>query len=63
VADIQIDHGYRHRPDSEQLFRELTDRQQEILQTAVEQGYYQIPRQATHQRIADKLGCSKGVVC
>ncbi|WP_336327348.1 helix-turn-helix domain-containing protein [Halovenus sp. HT40] len=62
VADVHINHVHRHRPGSEQLFRELTDRQQEVLQAAVEQGYYQIPREATHQKIADELGCSKSVV-
>jgi predicted DNA binding protein len=62
VADIHINHVHRHEPGSEQLFRELTDRQQEVLRTAVEQGYYQIPREATHQQIADVLGCSKSVV-
>lgn len=62
VADVDIHYIHRHNPDSEQAFRELTDRQQEVLQTAVELGYYQIPRQTTHQEIADELGCSKSVV-
>lgn len=62
VANIHINHVHRHEPGSEQLFRELTDRQQEVLQTAVEAGYYRIPREATHQDIADELGCSKSVV-
>lgn len=62
VADVDINYIHRHNPDSEQAFRELTDRQQEVLQTAVELGYYQIPRQTTHQEIADELGCSKSVV-
>ncbi|MXR51871.1 hypothetical protein GRX03_09670 [Halovenus sp. WSH3] len=62
VADVHINHVHRHDPGSQQLFRELTDRQQEVLQAAVEEGYYQIPREATHQEIADKLGCSKSVV-
>ena len=62
IADVHINHVHRHKPGTQQLFRELTDRQQEVLQAAVEAGYYQIPREATHQTIADELGCSKSVV-
>jgi predicted DNA binding protein len=62
VADVGINYIHRYDHDSEQAFRELTDRQQEVLQTAVELGYYQIPREATHEEIADELGCSKSVV-
>lgn len=62
VADVGINYIHRHDPDSEQAFRELTDRQQEVLQKAVELGYYQIPRETTHEEIADELGCSKSVV-
>lgn len=62
IADVDINYIHRYDPESEQAFRELTDRQQEVLQTAVELGYYQIPRETTHQEIADELGCSKSVV-
>lgn len=62
VADVHINHVHRHDPSSEQLFRELTERQQEVLQAAAELGYYRIPREATHEEIAEELGCSKSVV-
>ena len=62
VADIHITHVHRHEPSSKQLFRELTDRQQDVLQAAAEAGYYPIPRETTHQEIADSLDCSKSVV-
>ena len=62
VADVHINHVHRHDPNSEQLFRELTDRQQEVLRAAAELGYYRIPREATHEEIAAELGCSKSVV-
>lgn len=62
VVDVHINHVHRHEPGTEQRFQELTDRQQEVLQTAVEAGYYQLPREATHQDIADELDCSKSVV-
>lgn len=62
VADIYVSHVHRHEPSSQQRFRELTDRQREVLQTAAEAGYYQIPRETTHEEIAEDLGCSESVV-
>ena len=40
----------------------LTDRQQEVLDIALDLGYYDVPRQATHGDIADRLGLSAGTV-
>ena len=40
----------------------LTDRQREILTAAVEQGYYEVPRQATIRDIADEIGLSQATV-
>lgn len=40
----------------------LTDRQQEILSTAIEHGYYEVPRQATIQEIANEVGLSQATV-
>lgn len=37
----------------------LTDRQQEVLEIAHENGYYDIPRQTSVREIADEVGCSK----
>lgn len=62
LADVHINHVHRHDPNSEQPFRELTERQQEVLRAAAELGYYRIPREATHEEIAEELGCSKSVV-
>jgi hypothetical protein len=42
--------------------RKLTDRQREILAIAIEVGYYDVPRQATHQTIADTLDLSTTTV-
>ncbi|OYR40563.1 hypothetical protein DJ82_07450 [Halorubrum sp. Ib24] len=36
----------------------LSDRQQEALRVAVELGYYDTPREATHADIAEELGCA-----
>lgn len=51
-----------YHPDSEQLFSVLTARQQEILDAAVEMGYYEVPREATHEDIAAEVGVSAGTV-
>jgi len=40
----------------------LTERQQETLQAAIEAGYYNVPREATHEDIAERLGRSDGTV-
>ncbi len=40
----------------------LTERQREILDVALECGYYEVPRQATHRDIAGKLGISPPTV-
>jgi DNA-binding CsgD family transcriptional regulator len=51
-----------YRPDRERLFAELTDRQQEILLTALEMGYYEQPRRATSEELAEQLDCTKTTV-
>ncbi len=51
-----------YEPVDDRLFSLLTARQQEILRTAVEHGYYSVPRQATHEDLARELGCSPGTV-
>ncbi|MFQ3320647.1 MAG: putative DNA binding protein [Natronomonas sp.] len=49
-------------PEEERLFSMLTERQQETLQAALDVGYYRVPREATHQDIADYLDRSDGTV-
>lgn len=41
---------------------DLTSRQQEVLRTAVEIGYYDVPKQATHKDIANELDCATSTV-
>lgn len=45
-------------PERDDLLSRLTERQRDVLTTAVEIGYYETPRRATHDDIADVLGCS-----
>ena len=40
----------------------LTSRQYQILRAAVETGYYEVPRQATYDDIAEEIGLSKATV-
>ena len=40
----------------------LTDRQREVLETAVEHGYYDIPRQVSVETLASELDCSPSTV-
>lgn len=44
------------------LNRILTDRQSQVLEVALELGYYDVPRNATHQDIADRMDLSVGTV-
>ncbi|MFB6072382.1 MAG: helix-turn-helix domain-containing protein [Halobacterium sp.] len=45
----------RHR---EQPTAALTDRQREALLAASDLGYYEVPREATNEDVADRLGCA-----
>lgn len=47
---------------SDDLDALLTARQREVLAAARELGYYDSPRQATHEDIADRIGLSVGTV-
>lgn len=46
----------RYDPDRSSLLRVLTTRQQEVLEAAVETGYYSAPRQATQADVAERVG-------
>lgn len=45
-----------YEPDESSLTRQLTTRQQEVLEAAVDIGYYSTPRQATHADVASVVG-------
>lgn len=59
---LKLEQIGEYEPVTDRLFSLLTERQQEILQEAVNQGYYNVPRQVTHQDIAEELDCSGGTV-
>lgn len=49
-------------PDTNGTAAELTARQHEVMQTAVELGYYEVPRRATCGDIAAELDCATSTV-
>ncbi len=59
---VSIEQVGEYSPDGRNVLSLLTDRQLEVFETAVEQGYYDIPRRATHKDIADGLGCAPSTV-
>ena len=62
VASVEVRHVREYEPTTPRLFGALTDRQQEVLEAAVELGYYEVPRGTTHEEIAATLDCSASVV-
>lgn len=59
---VDIESVGEYQPEAGRLWSELTDRQQEVLQTAVAMGYYDSPREATYDDVARRLGISTGTV-
>lgn len=51
-----------YRPEMRQLASLLTDRQRELLELAVDAGYYEVPRRATLRDLADRADISAGTV-
>lgn len=51
-----------YEPDHERLLSLLTDRQREILDVAVEAGYYEEPRKVTYEDIAERVDLSPATV-
>lgn len=51
-----------YEPDEASFTRVLTTRQREVLEAAVEVGYYSAPRQATHEDVAEVVGIAPTTV-
>lgn len=45
-----------------ELFQSLPDRQRHVLSVAYDEGYFEQPRQITHQGLADQIGIAKTTV-
>jgi len=62
AVDVTILRKGEYRPRRRDLFSVLTSRQQEVLRTAVELGYYDESQDAEYEDIADELGVSVSTV-
>lgn len=62
LAAVTIEEVGSYEPLSNRLFCSLTDRQQQVLRTAIERGYYDVPRDVTYEDIARDLDCSASTV-
>jgi hypothetical protein len=57
-----VEQAGQYSPDSEDILSILTERQHEVFETAIQEGYYEIPREATHEDIANSLECAPSTV-
>lgn len=62
ALDVTIERIGPYLETGAPLLAQLTDRQREVLDVALDLGYYDVPREATHRNIADQLGLSVGTV-
>ncbi|MDY6780398.1 MAG: helix-turn-helix domain-containing protein [Halobacteria archaeon] len=58
AVDVSIEGVGDYTPEENRVLSVLTERQREVLSVAVEKGYYSMPRRATHEDVADALGCA-----
>ncbi|WP_436929329.1 helix-turn-helix domain-containing protein [Halosimplex halobium] len=61
-VSIEVVETGEYDPGVRQLFGRLTARQREVLETAVRAGYYEDPRGATQEGLAEELGVSPATV-
>lgn len=61
-VDVEIEKVGEYHPTMNHLFSQLTERQREVLEGAIEEGYYENPRQTTHEEIAEQLDITPGSV-
>jgi len=59
---INVEQVGQYQPNRTDMLSALTDRQLEVFRTAVELGYYEIPRRTTHEDIAGQLECAPSTV-
>ncbi|WP_290819082.1 helix-turn-helix domain-containing protein [Halovivax sp.] len=60
-VSVSVTH-LRTADDDEQPLLGLTDKQQELLTVAYEEGYFDVPRGISQDELADRLGVSKSAV-
>jgi hypothetical protein len=60
--EVEIEQIGQYPPRTEDPWTQLSDRQQETIETAIRMGYYSNPREATHADIATELECAPNTV-
>lgn len=61
-VDVELVSTGPYDPDAATPFTSLTDRQQRVLRAAVRAGYYENPRQATQEDVAEVVGVAPSTV-
>lgn len=59
---VKLERKAEFRPSHEPFVSSLTDGQRSTVRTAVELGYYDIPRETTYEEIGEELGLSAATV-
>lgn len=62
IVDVDLVEIGDYYPELGNLDALLTDRQRQILRLAVERGYYEVPRQVTHQELAEESNLCQSTV-
>lgn len=62
LVDLTIDEIGTYDPLAGELYSLLTERQRQVLQLAVEMGYYELPREVTYEELGAELDCSPSAV-
>lgn len=62
MVDVTITNVTTYEPAPDRLFGALTDRQREVLTAATELGYYDTPRAATYEDVAERVESSPSAV-
>lgn len=60
--DLILERTGEYQQDMDDPADRLTDRQIEIVRTAISMGYYDIPRRASQRDLADEIGLSRGTI-
>lgn len=62
MIDVELEETGRFYPTGDKFESLLTDRQAEILQIAVEKGYYSVPRRTTISELTDEFDISQATL-
>jgi predicted DNA binding protein len=60
--NVSIQQVGKYTPGTRDMLSMLTDRQREVFETAVDMGYYDIPREVNQGDLAEELGCAPSTV-